>query len=1109
MAKRLLVALPLIFILMATLGFSATYDVYPSDDAQVQSNHATTNYGSGNLEIGYTDLNNYYRSFLKFNLSAYPAVNITDVKLYYYGTGSQSDGYMELYGITNGFNWSEDTLTWNLQPAINSTKKTYYCVQDDGGAGNDCYWGASIGAGTEYIANVTAFVLNELAISGNDVTLLFRYETNNHRLVVASKENGNTNYHPFLRIDYNGTPIAPSEEAPVTVQVSIPSYPAPSNTLQCWANITSSEPTTIASWYIARKLSTDSTYNVVATGDTNITQGVLSNVGNLSGYYVVSNASYYCAVKGKTGSGTEGNLLVSNTATAGSIGNIVSVSVPSTVNLDDSATTSVVTENLGTSSVYGYVECNYLSPSSVNYYPNQTTNPCQLIDTINDLTFYPSRLANESGTWSVPTCALYISNASSCPLYDLSLHELYYTSYTFDVADAPRVSTVYVTPTSPTGDNDLKCYATLTGNSSTIDVDYIWMLGTAGWKFGSTTVSNNTLTLIDTLSASSTEAGDTFSCSVRGHVGSAYGSYVESSSVTVRSYRIENITTSEPTLFGDVKSINFNSERNVISAKLEVRKPSGSTFSQYISTPIATKNFTSAIFSGFERENFNEIGTYLYTLKACNCPTTLMDNPSLCPDDQCAYPSDYPTKSRAMVFGTTDNYYLYDVTVPTIERFGTMKTFSSRFSKATNAMRLKITYPDATTQYFTTIIGNSTAGEIVLTSGTSGQLDQVGAYTADFEAGYGWISGNQTCIPLGECDYQNTSTGNSFTLSYDDVYIDNLTISPSPIYYGTDVNMSFDVTNETDGTCVYVYFPSGNFKHKYMANTTTDWMIPFTTGDGMFLNEQGDFNMTILSCKRNGTATCLDSSCTDNRGGYSCLYCAETDVTTLGILETGVFSVAYNSPIKKNCEDLTINFTANPAVSKVGIRFATTIYGNREAWINFTQPVETYNWTVSVPYSEIEQVICNTSGETTICSYGQNGFWITLADDAGDFYQSQFYYFTIDKEGICPLGSKTGTDLGCLVGNGIGTNCVVGDMVFALFVSVVLAVIAGIFSSGAFTGMSSNSHMHIIVTLVFVASISVFSIARMMPVWIPIILIVFAGFLIVKTIGGAFGSGGG
>jgi hypothetical protein len=101
--------------------FSSGTPIYPIEDAYVYEGAPTQNYGSSTqLRIGLEAPNYRYRSYLKFDLSAYKGQTITcTLNLYCAGGFGSSQGYGPMWSgsvLLVDDTWTEQTLTWNNQP---------------------------------------------------------------------------------------------------------------------------------------------------------------------------------------------------------------------------------------------------------------------------------------------------------------------------------------------------------------------------------------------------------------------------------------------------------------------------------------------------------------------------------------------------------------------------------------------------------------------------------------------------------------------------------------------------------------------------------------------------------------------------------------------------------------------------------------------------------------------------------------------------------------------------------------------------------------------------------------------------------------------------------
>jgi len=899
--------------------------------------------------------------------------------------------------------------------------------------------------------------------------------------------------------------------APIVQSVVVPSFPNTNENFKCWADITGTGGSITANWIIYRKQTGEPVFTNVAYGHTSgVASGVMTNVGNASGYTMTNNSQYYCYVTGTINTIT-GNSTNSSIVTAMNRASFTVLPPSSSVSGENSVTrlTATLTQN---PSVYAYAECDYRSPTSVHYYPpNATgnTNFCYLLDYNSPRYIYTTLQTNQTGTWYLDSCYLYLSNYSDCRQTDLSPHYSITGIGNWAVTSAPIVSTVAVTPTSPNPNDDLYCYAKLTSDqNATFQAEVRWSLNGAYLPIQMVAVSNNTNTLVSTLSHTIMQLGDNVSCVVRGYDGSNYGSYYSSNVVNVLAYYITNLnTTPEPTLLGMGKTVSFHTEIPTFSTKLYYTKPSGTT-GVYNITESARTNHIPILLTGISTADFNEVGVYHYTIKSCNCLIQNMDDENLCPMEQCVVATDYPLKTKAMTFSTASNYYLYDEVIFNTTTGSNLQVFTL-FSKATNIFKVVVHYPDSSTHIFRSILQDRSDGTMWLSTGDGKNITMTGNFTADIYGAYGNYTDTSDCLDTAECQYSNYTLGIPFEITTSTSgSIENVT--PNSVYYGNDVNLEFDTTAPTDATCIRFTYGSGNYgmtKYKNLLNTSlpTHWVIPTTSGDGNFFDTRMNWNMDIRSCKNNGTATCMNTLC-DVSNYANCDYCLNSDTNTISVLDTAISNVYYNTPIGKSCEDLVVNFTVNPATTKVALFFDTGIVGLSPMLVNATSSVAKTNWSMVVPYSTLLNVICN-SQSPTLCNYGNKVFWIQSFDLSGSLsLQGSGNSWSVDQSKVCTFenrggSSSSGTGIGQIIGDSIGLNGAVGDMILALIFSLLLTI--GTAMVMAMVGANNA----VVPVAVFIVCLGVFSVAGMLPIWIPLMLIIIVGYIIVTGVVKMFSGG--
>lgn len=161
----------------------------PSDDAHVTQRHPHANYGdrtSLHLRSAAKGLRNE-RIFLKFDLSTLPeGATILEAKLYLYCWWGEADLDAQSRSVEND-TWSEDTITWNNQPAYGSVLDTVALTRE--------------ARGTWRSWDVTSFVQDEFA--GDKVAsfcLRAAIEDKRGWYKFRSKEYDNVAARPYLEV---------------------------------------------------------------------------------------------------------------------------------------------------------------------------------------------------------------------------------------------------------------------------------------------------------------------------------------------------------------------------------------------------------------------------------------------------------------------------------------------------------------------------------------------------------------------------------------------------------------------------------------------------------------------------------------------------------------------------------------------------------------------------------------------------------------------------------------------------------------------------------------------------------------------------------------------
>jgi hypothetical protein len=152
-------------------GGGGTITFTPTDDAQVKSNSATTNYGSlatMQLREDPVPTNTTYWDYLKFTVSGVTGP-VTAVKLRLFVTDVSPDTG-SVFAVTNT-TWTEGTITWNTKPAIGST--------------------ALGAAGATTVTGWVEITLDPSAVSGNGVVSLALRTTSTNSAIFSSSEGTN------------------------------------------------------------------------------------------------------------------------------------------------------------------------------------------------------------------------------------------------------------------------------------------------------------------------------------------------------------------------------------------------------------------------------------------------------------------------------------------------------------------------------------------------------------------------------------------------------------------------------------------------------------------------------------------------------------------------------------------------------------------------------------------------------------------------------------------------------------------------------------------------------------------------------------------------------
>lgn len=181
--------------------FGQTPDVDNLEDSSVLENLPDNNYGTNDdLWFGEISESNRAWSYLKFNLSQIPTINIIDsanLCLYMYennyDTGEQVISWV--YGVSNQ-SWKETEITWNIKPLV------------DGGLlyTNDSFDGDDENVWICY--DVTSWVQNQYSLNQQNISFLVNatLDYTADFFKSYSKEDVSSN-KPYLNITYTDAPL--------------------------------------------------------------------------------------------------------------------------------------------------------------------------------------------------------------------------------------------------------------------------------------------------------------------------------------------------------------------------------------------------------------------------------------------------------------------------------------------------------------------------------------------------------------------------------------------------------------------------------------------------------------------------------------------------------------------------------------------------------------------------------------------------------------------------------------------------------------------------------------------------------------------------------------
>ncbi len=180
-------------------GFSGTYKIYPTADAEVISTYPDDNFGTNQtLDVGKVSPNIYY-TYLKFDLSSIPqGERVTGGTLYAYCNDYLyvlAYTYMQLRAVADT-TWSELGITWNNKPAYGDT-----VIASAKASKLPPFWMQwNIPGPNVPTTGLVSFMLSAYYAHSP--------ESLDYGLIFASKENGDISLRPYLQVT-TGANMAP------------------------------------------------------------------------------------------------------------------------------------------------------------------------------------------------------------------------------------------------------------------------------------------------------------------------------------------------------------------------------------------------------------------------------------------------------------------------------------------------------------------------------------------------------------------------------------------------------------------------------------------------------------------------------------------------------------------------------------------------------------------------------------------------------------------------------------------------------------------------------------------------------------------------------------
>ncbi|MBD3317385.1 MAG: DNRLRE domain-containing protein, partial [Chitinivibrionales bacterium] len=192
----------LIAVTATTVSFlsvnAAVTDIGPSDDAQIVQGYPSSNYGTRDSMYIASQAGGSYqneRALLKFDLEGHipPGATITNAKLRMFCTRSDFDADMptSAHGATDS--WDETSVTWNTQPAYNTTAEDEIVLASDE---EDLWleWDVTSFVRAEYAGDRVVSLTVKPTVEGQDPYLTYIFYCREYSLTLA----------PRLRVEYAG-----------------------------------------------------------------------------------------------------------------------------------------------------------------------------------------------------------------------------------------------------------------------------------------------------------------------------------------------------------------------------------------------------------------------------------------------------------------------------------------------------------------------------------------------------------------------------------------------------------------------------------------------------------------------------------------------------------------------------------------------------------------------------------------------------------------------------------------------------------------------------------------------------------------------------------------